>query len=127
MDKFNATQDLIETDTKITVSGGNVSTSVLSDNREVQDWGRKLQSLAFEAVGSATGSTFTNNFAVSGNGVEIHSPGLVTLAGAGAQTVDGRALRAHQADTLYNALRIASVMPAVPTLFMPGCMMSPVR
>ena len=56
IDKFNATQDLIETDTKISSTGGNVSTSILSDNREVQDWARQLQVLAFQAVAGATGS-----------------------------------------------------------------------
>jgi flagellar hook-associated protein 2 len=54
--KFNSLQTLIDTDTKVTVTGTNVSTSVLSGNREVEDWGRKLQSLAFEAVGGLTGS-----------------------------------------------------------------------
>ena len=56
IDKFNAVQDFIENNTKITVSGASVSTSLLSDNREIQDWSRKLQSLAFEAVSGATGS-----------------------------------------------------------------------
>ena len=56
IDKFNAVQDFIEANTKITVSGASVSTSLLSDNREIQDWSRKLQSLAFEAVSGATGS-----------------------------------------------------------------------
>ncbi len=56
IDKFNAVQDFIDTNTKVTVNGSNVTTSTLSDNREVQDWGRKLQSLAFEAVGGLTGS-----------------------------------------------------------------------
>ena len=56
MDKFNATQELIETDTKIAVTGSNVTTSILSDNREVQGWARKLQSLAFEAVGGLNGT-----------------------------------------------------------------------
>ncbi len=47
VDKFNAAQDLIETDTKINITGTDVTTSVLSDNREVQSWASKLQSLAF--------------------------------------------------------------------------------
>ncbi len=54
--KFNALQTLIETNTKVTVSGSNVTTSVLSGNREVQEWARQLQSLAFEAVGGLNGS-----------------------------------------------------------------------
>ena len=56
IDKFNSVQDYIETNTKITVSGNSVSTALLADNREVQEWGRKLQSLAFEAVSGLTGS-----------------------------------------------------------------------
>ncbi len=54
--KFNSLQSLIDTDTNITVTGSNVTTSVLSGNREVEAWGSKLQSLAFEAVGGLTGS-----------------------------------------------------------------------
>ena len=56
LDKFNAAQDLIATDTKITVSAGAVSTAVLSDNREVGAWASQLQSLAFDAVSGLTGS-----------------------------------------------------------------------
>lgn len=56
IDKFNAVQDFIDTNTKVTVTGSNVTTSTLSDNREVDQWGRKLQSLAFEAVDGLTGS-----------------------------------------------------------------------
>ncbi len=56
IDKFNAVQDFIETNTKTTVSGGSVSTSVLTDNREVQSWASRLRSLAFDAVSGVTGS-----------------------------------------------------------------------
>jgi len=55
MDSFNAVQDLIEASTRITVTGVNVSTSVLSDNREVQGWARELRALAFDAVSGLTG------------------------------------------------------------------------
>jgi flagellar hook-associated protein 2 len=54
--KFNSLQTLIDTDTNVTVTGSNVTTSVLSGNREVESWGSKLQSLAFEAVSGLTGS-----------------------------------------------------------------------
>ena len=54
--KFNSAQDAIAAATKITVSGGKVSTSVLSDNHEVDGWASKLQSLAFESVSGLTGS-----------------------------------------------------------------------
>jgi flagellar hook-associated protein 2 len=54
--KFNSAQDAIAAATKITVSGGKVSTSVLSDNHEVDGWASKMQSLAFESVSGLTGS-----------------------------------------------------------------------
>ncbi len=53
---FNATQDLIENDTKIDTTSGTVTAAVLSNNRDVQSWASQLQSLAFEAVSGATGS-----------------------------------------------------------------------
>ncbi|HND61719.1 MAG TPA: flagellar filament capping protein FliD [Opitutaceae bacterium] len=56
VDKFNAVQDFIETNTKTTVSGNSVSTSVLTDNREVQSWASRLRSMAFDAVSGVTGS-----------------------------------------------------------------------
>jgi flagellar hook-associated protein 2 len=56
IDKFNAVQDFIDTNTKITVTGNKVATSTLSDNREVQEWGRHLQSIAFGAISGLTGS-----------------------------------------------------------------------
>jgi flagellar hook-associated protein 2 len=56
IDKFNAVQDFIETNTKTTVTGTAVSTSVLSDNREVQGWASKLRSLAFDAVSGVSGT-----------------------------------------------------------------------
>lgn len=54
--KFNAVQDFITTNTKTEVTGTNVTTSVLSDNREVQSWARELQKLVFDAVSGATGT-----------------------------------------------------------------------
>ena len=56
IDKFNAVQDFIETNTKTTVASGKVSTSVLSDNREVQAWATKLRAFAFDAVTGVTGT-----------------------------------------------------------------------
>jgi flagellar hook-associated protein 2 len=55
IEKFNAVQDFIETNSKITVTGTSVSSAILADNREVFEWGRRLQALAFEAVGGLTG------------------------------------------------------------------------
>jgi flagellar hook-associated protein 2 len=54
--KFNAVQSFIATNTKITSSGTNVTTSVLSDNHEVQAWSSQLQSLAFNGVTGVTGT-----------------------------------------------------------------------
>lgn len=56
IEKFNAVQDYIDTSTKVTVTGGSVSTSLLSDNREIQEWARSLQRMAFAAVTGLTGS-----------------------------------------------------------------------
>jgi len=54
---FNTVQTDIETATKITTSVDNtVSTAVLSDNREVQDWSTKLRSLAFASVSGLSGT-----------------------------------------------------------------------
>lgn len=55
IEKFNLVQDLIEEKTKVTVGGGSVSTSILSDNREVQAWAREMRSLAFGVVSGVTG------------------------------------------------------------------------
>jgi flagellar hook-associated protein 2 len=56
IDKFNALQDAIDTNTKTTVSGTTVTTSTLSDNREVQSWASNLRSLVFNAVDGVTGT-----------------------------------------------------------------------
>ncbi len=54
--KFNAAQNLIEENTKITVSGTTVSGAVLAGNREVEGWAKKLRSLAFDQISGLTGS-----------------------------------------------------------------------
>jgi flagellar hook-associated protein 2 len=54
--KFNAVQDFITSKTKTEVTGTSVSTSVLTDNREVQSWSRKLQSMVFDKVSGLTGT-----------------------------------------------------------------------
>ncbi|PTX90877.1 flagellar filament capping protein FliD [Opitutus sp. ER46] len=54
--KFNAVQDMIDTYTKTSVSGSKVTTSLLSGNREVQEWGRKLRTMAFQTLTGLTGS-----------------------------------------------------------------------
>ena len=56
MDNYNAVQEFVANNTQVTASGGTVSTSILSDNREVESWANRLRSLAFEAVGGLTGT-----------------------------------------------------------------------
>jgi flagellar hook-associated protein 2 len=56
LDKYNAVQDFIDTNTKTTVAGTAVTTSVLSDNREVQEWSRRLRSMVFDSVTGVTGT-----------------------------------------------------------------------
>ncbi len=48
---YNDVQDFIEEQTRIKASNGNVETSTLSGNREVEAWSRELRSLAFSALG----------------------------------------------------------------------------
>ena len=54
--KFNAVESYIDGQTKITSTNGKVTTALLSDNREVQDWSRSLRSLAFGAVSGMSGT-----------------------------------------------------------------------
>jgi flagellar hook-associated protein 2 len=58
VDAFNAVQQFIDTNTKITADGkkGTVKTAPLSGNREIQDWSRSLRTMAFAAVSGLTGS-----------------------------------------------------------------------
>jgi flagellar hook-associated protein 2 len=55
IEKFNAIQTYVEENTKVTISGASVSTSVLSNNREVQTWADELRKLAFGTVSGVTG------------------------------------------------------------------------
>jgi flagellar hook-associated protein 2 len=71
--KFNAVQDFIDTNTKITVSGTTVTPSLLSDNRDIQDWARNLQQKAFEAVSGLTGSvTRLSDLGIDFDGISGH-------------------------------------------------------
>ncbi|HTZ21196.1 MAG TPA: flagellar filament capping protein FliD [Opitutaceae bacterium] len=54
--KFNAVEKYIDDQTTITTTNGKVTTSLLSDNREVQDWSSSLRSLAFNAVSGLSGT-----------------------------------------------------------------------
>jgi len=51
---YNDVQQYIDDKTKITTTGGKVTTSVLSSNREVQGWATELRRMAFAAIGSDT-------------------------------------------------------------------------
>jgi flagellar hook-associated protein 2 len=54
---FNAVQEFIDTNTKITTSAqGRVSAALLAGNREVQDWATAMRRMAFEAVGGLGGA-----------------------------------------------------------------------
>jgi flagellar hook-associated protein 2 len=51
VDAFNEVQQYLETVTKIsTDSKGKVTSAALSGNREIQEWGRNLRSMAFAAI-----------------------------------------------------------------------------
>jgi flagellar hook-associated protein 2 len=55
IDKFNAVQDFIDENTKVSVNGSTVTAAVLSNNREVQAWASRLRALAFDEVSGLTG------------------------------------------------------------------------
>lgn len=52
---YNALQTFIDEKSKITSVNGKVTTSVLSNNREVQAWAGNLRALAFGSVGGTVG------------------------------------------------------------------------
>ncbi len=54
--KFNSVQTYIDEQTKITSANNRVSTSLLSNNREVQSWAQSLRSNAFSAVSGLSGT-----------------------------------------------------------------------
>ena len=47
---YNAVQNYIDDTTEITSTNGKVTTSVLSSNRDIQDWARQLRKLAFNSI-----------------------------------------------------------------------------
>ncbi len=53
---FNAVQSFIDEQTKVTSANGKVTTSTLSDNREVQAWSQTLRRNAFGAVSGLSGT-----------------------------------------------------------------------
>lgn len=52
IDKFNAVQTLIESETAIKVGAdGKVTTATLASNHDVENWGTQLRRLAFQSIG----------------------------------------------------------------------------
>ena len=56
IDAFNTVQSYIDTQTKVTTLNGTVSTSLLSDNHEIQGWSQSLRALAFGSVSGLSGT-----------------------------------------------------------------------
>lgn len=56
VDAFNAVQSKIDEDTKITITGTKVATSVLTGNREVEGWGTNLRDLVFSSISGLSGT-----------------------------------------------------------------------
>jgi flagellar hook-associated protein 2 len=57
IESFNAVQQFLETSTKITTDAkGKVTAATLAGNREIQEWGRSLRTMAFAAVSGLTGT-----------------------------------------------------------------------
>jgi flagellar hook-associated protein 2 len=50
---YNAVQTFIDTVTKITTTGGKVTTAVLSGNHDIQSWASDMRRMAFGAIGGA--------------------------------------------------------------------------
>jgi flagellar hook-associated protein 2 len=54
IEDFNAVQSFLETQTRIsTDSKGKVTAGILASNREIQEWGRSLRTMAFASIGGA--------------------------------------------------------------------------
>jgi len=54
--KFNAVQSYISDQTKITSSNGKVTTALMANNREIQNWASTFRSTAFAAVSGLSGT-----------------------------------------------------------------------
>ena len=50
INSFNSVESMIDSQTQVTSTNGKVTTSTLSDNREIQDWGTALRKAVFTAV-----------------------------------------------------------------------------
>ncbi len=54
--QYNAVQQYIDEQTRITTSNGKVSAALLSGNREIQEWARTLRSAAFGSIAELDGT-----------------------------------------------------------------------
>jgi len=54
--KFNDVQDYIDTKTKITTTDGKVTTAILANNYEVNEYARRLRSYAFTSISGLAGT-----------------------------------------------------------------------
>lgn len=73
IDKYNALQDLIESHTKVEVSGTTVTGGLLSTNHEVEAWSKRLRALAFAPVSGASGSvTRLDDLGIDFDGISGH-------------------------------------------------------
>lgn len=72
---YNSVQEYIDSQTKITTASGKVTTSTLTDNREVQNWARKLRALAFGGISGSTTVKQLNDlgidFAAGSNSLQL--------------------------------------------------------
>jgi flagellar hook-associated protein 2 len=79
LDKYNAVQSFIDTNTKITTTGGTVTTAVLSGNLDVQSWGSQLRKMAFGAVSGVSGSVQQ----LDNLGIDFDSNGVLSIKDSG--------------------------------------------
>ncbi|MES2695202.1 MAG: flagellar filament capping protein FliD [Verrucomicrobiota bacterium] len=83
---FNGVQSFLDTYTKVsTDSKGKVTPAPLSSNREIQDWGRSLRTMAFASVSGLTGGIGRLNdlgidFKAGSNELEVESDSKLTAA-----------------------------------------------
>lgn len=86
VEDFNSVQSFLDSVTRVsTDSKGKVTAGVLSSNREIQDWGRSLRSMAFASVSGLTGSVsrLTDlglDFKSGTNELEIEDSAALTAA-----------------------------------------------
>lgn len=86
IEDFNAVQSFLDTQTRVTTdSKGKVTAAILSGNREIQEWGRSLRTMAFAAVSGLSGSIsrlshLGIDFKSGTNELEIEDAGALTEA-----------------------------------------------